>query len=155
MNKFEWTLNHNIFIFFQENEFWNVACKMKAILSRSHCVKQHEISYNTSTKILKDRWDTELTTATRNMMTSSNGSIFALLALCEGNPPVIGGFPSQKPVTRSFDVFFDLRLNKRLSKQSGRRWFQTSSRSLWRHYDELGLICTLMVDFCKYVDVAW
>ena len=38
----------------------------------------------------------------------------ALLALCEGNSPVSGEFPSQKPVTRSFDVFFDLRL-KRLS----------------------------------------
>ena len=27
-------------------------------------------------------------------------------------------FPTQRPVTRSFDVFFDLRPNKRLSKQS-------------------------------------
>ena len=42
----------------------------------------------------------------------------ALLALCAGKPPVTGEFPSQRPVTRSFDVFFDLRLNKRLSKQS-------------------------------------
>ena len=42
----------------------------------------------------------------------------ALLAYCEGNPPVPGGFPSQRPVTQSFDVFFDLRPNKRLSKQS-------------------------------------
>ena len=44
-----------------------------------------------------------------------------------------GGFPSQRPVTRSFDVFFHLRLNKRLSKQSRRLWFETPSRSLWRH----------------------
>ena len=42
----------------------------------------------------------------------------ASLALCAGNSPVTGEFPTQKPVTRSFDVFFDLRLNKRLSKQS-------------------------------------
>ena len=41
-----------------------------------------------------------------------------LLALCEGNPPVTGGFPSQRPVTRSFEVFFDVRPNKRLRKQS-------------------------------------
>ena len=41
-----------------------------------------------------------------------------LLALCEGNSPVTGEFLSQMPVTRSFDVFLDLRLNKRLSKQS-------------------------------------
>ena len=42
----------------------------------------------------------------------------ALLALCSGNLPVTGEFPAQKPVTQRFDVFFDLRLNKRLSKQS-------------------------------------
>ena len=35
----------------------------------------------------------------------------------------------QKPVTQSFGVFFDLRLNKRLSKQSG-WWFGTPSRPL-------------------------
>ena len=57
----------------------------------------------------------------------------ALLALCEGNSPFTGEFPSQKPVTQSFDVFFDLRRNKRLSKPSRRRWFETPSRSLWLH----------------------
>ena len=36
-------------------------------------------------------------------------------------------------LTRSFDVCCDLRLNTRLSKQSRRRWFETPSRSLWRH----------------------
>ena len=53
----------------------------------------------------------------------------ALLAPCEGNLPVTGGSPSQRPVTRGFDVFFDLRL----SKQSRRRWFERPSRLLWRH----------------------
>ena len=57
----------------------------------------------------------------------------ALLVLCDGNPPVTGGFPLQRPVTRSFEFFFDLLLNKRLSKQSRRRWFETPSRSLWHH----------------------
>ena len=38
---------------------------------------------------------------------------------------------SQRPVTLSFDIFSDLR--KRLSKRSIRRWFDTPSRSLWRH----------------------
>ena len=42
----------------------------------------------------------------------------ALLAICAGNSPVPGEFPARRPMTRSFDVFFDLRLNKRLSKQS-------------------------------------
>ena len=57
----------------------------------------------------------------------------ALLALCVGNSPVTGEFASQRPVTRNFDVFFDLRLNKRVSKQSRRRWFETPSPSLWRY----------------------
>ena len=53
-----------------------------------------------------------------SMMTSSNGNISASLALCAENSPVTGEFPSQMPVTRSFDVFFYLRLNKWLSEQS-------------------------------------
>ena len=49
---------------------------------------------------------------------------------------VTGEFPLQRPVTRSFDGFFDLRLKKRLSKQSRRQWFETPSRQLWRHCHE-------------------
>ena len=60
----------------------------------------------------------------------------ALLALCAGNSPVNGEFPSQRPVTRSFDVLFDLRLNKQLNKWSWGWWFETPSRSLWRHCNE-------------------
>ena len=56
-----------------------------------------------------------------------------LLAICAGNSPVTGEFPSQRPVTWSFDVFYDLRPNKRLSKQSWGLWFKTLSCSLWRH----------------------
>ena len=54
----------------------------------------------------------------------------ALLAICAGNSPVPGDFPAQRQVTRSFDVFFDLRLN---NKQSWGWWFETLSRPLWRH----------------------
>ena len=65
----------------------------------------------------------------------------ALLALCVGNSPVTDEVPSQRPVTRSFDVFFEPRLNKRFIKQSRRRWFEKPSCSslqwvavtLWRH----------------------
>ena len=52
----------------------------------------------------------------------------ALLAIWAGNSPVTGEFPARRPVTRSFAVWFDLRLNKRLSKQSGGWWFETPSR---------------------------
>ena len=57
----------------------------------------------------------------------------ALLAICPGNSPVTGEFPAQKPVAHSFDVFFDLRLTKRLSKQWWGWWFETPSCPLWRH----------------------
>ena len=40
----------------------------------------------------------------------------ALLAICAGNPPVPGEFLAQRPMTRNFDVFFDVRPNKLLSK---------------------------------------
>ena len=57
----------------------------------------------------------------------------ALLAICAGNSPVPGEFPAQRPVTRGVDVFFDLRPDKLLSKQSRGWWFETPSHSLWRH----------------------
>ena len=57
----------------------------------------------------------------------------ALLAICAGNSPVPGEFLAQRPVTRNFDVFFDLHLNKRLSKQSWGWWFETLSCPFWRH----------------------
>ena len=57
----------------------------------------------------------------------------ASLAICAGNSPVPGEFPTQRPVTRSYDVFFELRLNKRLSKQWWVCWFETPSCPLWRH----------------------
>ena len=56
----------------------------------------------------------------------------AILAICAGNSPVTGEFPSHRPATRSFDVFFELCLNKRLCKQSWGWWFETPLR---HHYD--------------------
>ena len=60
----------------------------------------------------------------------------ALLAICAGNSPVPGEFPTQRPVTRSFDIYFELRPNKRLSKQSWGWWFETPSRPLCRHRND-------------------
>ena len=60
----------------------------------------------------------------------------ALLAICTGNSPVPGEFPAQRPVTRSFDVFFDLHPKKRLSKQWWGWWFEMPSCPLWRHRNE-------------------
>ena len=61
----------------------------------------------------------------------------ALLALCAGTSPVAGEFPAQRPMTRNFDVFFDLHPNERLSKQSWGRWFETPSSPLWRHSNDV------------------
>ena len=73
------------------------------------------------------------------MMTSSNGKFSVLLALCAGNSQVTGEFPTQRPVTRTFDVFFDLYLNKRLRKQSWGWRFEMPSRPLWRHCNVIKL----------------
>ena len=55
------------------------------------------------------------------MMTSSNGNIFRVTGPLCGEFTGPGEFPTQRPVTRSFDVcFFYLRLNKRLSSLNNR-----------------------------------
>ena len=64
----------------------------------------------------------------------------ALLTICAGNSLVPGEFLVQRPVTRSFDVFFYLGPNKRLSKQWWGWWFETSSSPLWHH-------CNVLVRF--------
>ena len=77
----------------------------------------------------------------------------ALLAICAGNSPVSGEFPAQRPVTRSFD----LRLNKRLSKQSWGWWFETLSCPLWRQCNvaqlltHAGVIFMLLLNRCVSV----
>ena len=66
---------------------------------------------------------------------SREAQLFTLGNIFRVTGDLCGEFPSQRPVTRSFHVFFDLRLNKRWSKQSWGWWFDTPSRPLWRHCD--------------------
>ena len=73
--------------------------------------------------ILRDNWES----ARDPMTTSSNGNIFRVTGPLCGEFTGPGEFPTQRPVTRSFDVYFDLRLNKRLSKQPWGWWFETPS----------------------------
>ena len=71
----------------------------------------------------------------------------ALLALCEGNSPVTGEFQSQRPVTRCFDIFFDLRLNERLSNNR-------NAGNLKRHrahYD----VTVMIIQTWHLGDVIW
>ena len=83
----------------------------------------------------------------------------ALLALCAGNSPVPGEFPAQRPVTRSFDVFFDLRLYKRLGKQSWGWWLETLSRPLGRHrnatYIFMLTVCRPLPDWQIQIEKHW
>ena len=72
----------------------------------------------------------------------------ALLALCVGNPPVTGEFPSQRPVTRSVDVFFDLRPNKRLSKQFREAGDLRRHRV---HYDVILMRCVKQGVHCTFL----
>ena len=73
----------------------------------------------------------------KHMMTSSNGNILRVTGPLSGEFTGPGELPTQRPVARSFDIFFDLHPNKRLSKQSWGWWFETLSRSLWRHRNGL------------------
>ena len=75
-----------------------------------------------------------------------------LLALCVGNSPVTGEFPSQRPEPQSFDVFFDLRLIKRLSKRSWGWWFETPSLPLWGNCnDETSFLLNIHIAFMHEV----
>ena len=82
-------------------------------------------------KVMKDQ-----ASNIHNEMKSSNGNITG--PLCREFPGP-GEFPTQRPVTWIFDVFFDLGLNKLLSKHSRCKWFEMPSCSLWRHCNKTWL----------------
>ena len=84
-----------------------------------------------------------------NMMTSSNGTIFRVTG------HFLGEFPAQRPVTRSFDVFFDLRLKKPLSKQPWGWWFETLSCLLWGQCNEPSANALRYLTHCSLGDVLW
>ena len=75
----------------------------------------------------------------------------ALLAICAVNSLVSGEFPAQRPVPRSFDIFFDLRLKKQLSKQSWGWWFEMLSCPLWRHCNAMMSLETPFASWLAWV----
>ena len=79
----------------------------------------------------------------------------ALLAICAGNSPVPGEFPTQRPVTQSFDVFFDLRPNKRLSKEWWGWWFETPSCPLWCHCNDIPNNYGITIHLVAVVRQVW
>ena len=66
-----------------------------------------------------------VTHQTHLMMTSLNGNIFRVTGPLWGESPVDSPHKGQWGGALIF--FFDLHLNKRLNKQSGRLWFEASS----------------------------
>ena len=91
-----------------------------------------------------------------SMMTSLNGSIFRVTVPLCGEFTSRGDFPTQRPVTRSFGVFFDLRLNKLLSKQPWGWWFETPSWSLWRHCNvDCCDVCDVLLVWCIVGCIVW
>ena len=126
----------NIWCSGQDERIWsrmctycNPACKATASNRLSH--RQHpwqtdcvwRCVHGTNTML------TALVLATDSWSRHQMETFTALLALCAWNSPVTGDFPSQRPVMRSFCVFY-LPLNKRLSKQSWGWWFETPSRPI-------------------------
>ena len=107
------------------NLCWLIVCEVCYFSQRATCQKLFKISFVYVTKLLLQHY------IHISLITSSNGNISALLDFCVSNSPVTGEFPKQRPVTRSFEVFFDLRLKKLLSKQTWDRWFETPSHPSW------------------------
>ena len=100
-----------------------------------------------------DEFWTDILYCNSLMMTSSNGNIFRVTGTLCGEFTGPGEFPTQRPVTRSFDVFFDLRLNKRLSKQPWGWWFETPSLSLWHHCNAQGGLHSMLVGNLPYLSM--
>ena len=107
--------------------------------------KSHASTGNTNMATTKQ-------STTQFMMTSSNGNIFRVTDHLCGEFTGPGQFPTQRPVTRSFDVYFDLRPNKWLSKQSWGWWFETLSCSLWRHRNVCAYFMGWTVYLYAYID---
>ena len=83
----------------------------------------------------------------------------ALLALCEGKPPVTGWFPSQRPVMRCFDVFFDLCLN--WTHGWANNWDAGDLRCYCTHYDVSAMCINIVwpyktqqsMNYCKISNI--
>ena len=109
----------------------------KFIIDRKFCCNRLVLFYSRTQ--IKDRYSDNYNHGIlwwRHQMETFSASLAFVRGIHRsraGLSPVTGELPAQRPVTRSFDVFFDLWPNKWLSKQSQGWWFETPSRSLWRH----------------------
>ena len=82
-------------------------------------------------------------------------TVSVLLALCERNPRVTGGFPSQSASNAGFGVFFDVSLYKRLNKQTSRWWCETPRCSLQRHCNDIIFQSLAAWTLCLNIEMLW
>ena len=135
-NRLQWNINQNTITFLEIPPVKCVHC------FRAQCVKCHCGIPPLATRIKCSRYYEWW----RHQM-----EVFsALLAICAGNSPVPGEFPAQRPVTRSFHVFLDLRLNKPLIKQSWGWRLEMLLHPLWRHCNgyRLDTFCCAFLFYC-------
>ena len=121
---------------YHEFAFWQLSCRC---LTMEDCAYIGRTGPIISLYIILPWWRHQMETFS------------ALLYICAGNSPVPGEFPTQRPVTRSFDVSFDLRPNKRVSKQWWGWWFETPSSQLWRHCNTYFSNSTMIIYFMSRV----
>ena len=123
----------------------------KSNISSLECISSTEKPF-TSHRNAKNRWNKKYSIYLHISWWRHQMEIFAaLVALFVGNSPVTIEFPTQRPVTRSFGVFFDLRLNKCLCRHSWGWWFETPLRSLWRHCN----VCPILSSRCFSSCTLW
>ena len=138
---------------------YNLSCRKDVVLYMRNCVLEYCLCASKFADMMASPWKIGhvnfVGKCFRGCMMSrwhhEMENFSALLAICAGNSPVTGEFPAQRPVTQSFDVFLDLRLIKRLSKQWWGWWFETPSRPLWRHSNVNIMLCVPVTLVVTYV----
>ena len=114
------------------DEVWTFSLIAMVVLHINTCIHLHKIiPMHFNSQMSQHHYPKPMQAWWRHQMETFS----ALLAFCAGNSPVTSEFP-QRPVTRNFDVFFDLRQNKRSSKRSWGWWFETTLHSLWSDCNE-------------------
>ena len=152
-------LGLNLFTVLRCKKYWTRVMKRRCSIDLLHKSPNAPVPYYTMHHYVTGVYTHVHISVTKwwDMMTSSNGNIFRVTGhLC-------GKFTGPRWISRtkasdaSFDVFFDLRLNKRLSKQPWGWWFETPAWSLWRHRNDIWpmhcVICE--INFLRYTNSYW
>ena len=143
MFRLQYGCQHRI-VFVQENASENVTCIVVVIFYQTFYQLHHKTWFCliiVHVLLLFRATRYPITTyptskCSRQVLIHQMETFCALLTLCKGNPPVTGGFSLKRPVTRSFDIFFDMR-PKQTAEQTIDRRFEKPLRSLWRHSNDI------------------